>query len=376
MAKPSSLFALLEAREEVSYKFHKDAVDDSIKNPQEIGALTEESVKADILSFITTSSDRLARFFCDLRLTVQQNPRSQNSGTIATETISLLIDVLPYLHPLLDPHKVLDFLIPALNVCFVPSQRPVMRELASVIASSGNLLEHLVCDHLGVEIIREWVSIQNKNALDVGTSELWTERLVSMMRACIMNHDITLECQRWHMLKAVKQSLQNIQSSFLWSSSEGLTSASSQKFPVLGAMKKLNREDKKGQIAKHPNAESTFPSLKDDDKKILESFSINIPGSKHSLTETIKKLEGETTNTILHSIIPRDPCYLCLSSLGDSYQQSKDQRYNEDFQAVSASYMDSLNKGFGLWKILLSPPALKSVLHMKSQGKKFSILML
>lgn len=369
MAKGSTLPALLEAGNEPSQKSYNEAVDETIGNPQQISGLAEESVRDDFLILLTTRSHRLANFFRRLRSVVRPTPKSSTTSNIAAETVHLLVHALPDLHRLLDTTKVLDFLVPALDICFASSQRPTLRELASVLATSGTLLEHLVCDHLGIEIIRQWVSMHSRVAVDLGTLELWTEKLVTMVHSCAMDHNVTHEIQQWHTLKALKNSLRNLEQSISKASNKSSTPATRHDLPVLGSMKQLSRGDKKSRLARHhQDTNSTIPALQDDDKRSLKIFEIQVPGSKSSLLEVIKRLEDEKTTAILLSVASNFPCYLCISGIGSLSQNSKGGTRDESFQAVSTPHIEILDKGHGVWKVLLSPQALRSVLHMGSHG--------
>lgn len=370
MAQGSTLFALLEAEHEPTPRLYSDTVDDTIKIPRQMSGLTEVDVRDDVLILLTTHSHRLAQFFGRLRSVLRRTPKSQTTSNIAAETKDLLVDVLPYLHQLLESSKVVDFLIPALDICFASSQRPTLRELASVLANSGTLLEHIVSDHLGIEIIRQWASMQSITAPDAVTLESWTESLVNMVQNCAIDHDIAHEIQQWHTLKALKKSLQKLEHSTSRPSGKHCTPATRHDLPALGSMTQLNREDKKARLARHQDTNDTIPSLSEDDKRSLKVFDMHVPGSKSSLLEVIKRLEGEKTTAILLSIASKLPCYLCLSRLGFLSQTSKGETHDESFQNVSMPQMEVLDKGIGVWKVLLSPQALRSVLHMGSHGKR------
>ena len=369
MTKRSALLALLEVETEPTQKYYNEVVDDATENPQQISGLVEKGVRDDVLILLTTHHHRLAQFFRRLRSIARQTSKSATTGRIAAESVELLIDILPYLHQLLEPTKVLDFLLPALDVCFTPSQRPALRELASVLTTSGTLLKHLVSDHLGVEVIRQWASMQSTIALDAGTLSSWTERLVNMVESCAIDHVVAHETQRWHTLKALKGSLQNTEQGASRSSGKHHTPTTRHDLPALGSMTQLNREDKKGRLAKQHDTKSTIPSLQDNDKRSLKTFDLHVPGSISSLQETIKQLEEEKTTAILLSIVSRLPCYLCISSLESLAHTSKGESYSESFQAVSIPHVEILDKGIGIWKVLLSPQALRSVLHMGSHGQ-------
>ena len=369
MVQRSALVALLEAEDEPTQKYYNDLVDDVIRNPQLISDLSERSVRDDVLISLTGRHYRLAKLFHRLQSFGRQNAKSTATSQIASRSAELLIDVLPYLHQLLEVTKVLDFVLPALDVCFLSSQRLALRELASLLTKSGTLLEHMVSDHVGAEIIRQWISMQSPAALDTETLEIWTDKLVSMVHKCAIDHDVLVEIQRWHLLKDLKESLQKVERCNPMSSDKRSALATRHDLPTLASMTQLNKDDKKRRLAGYQDTNNAIPSLQDDDKRSLKAFSIHVPGSKNSLREVIKRLEGEETTAILLAVTSKLPCYLCTSSLGDLSQTSNGETHNETFQAVPPLHIETLDKGIGLWKVLLSPQALRSVLHLGSQSQ-------
>ena len=363
------MFALLEAENEPTPKIYNETVDDVIRYPHQISGLKEDDIRDDVLILLTTHSYRLSHFFLRLRPVVRQMAKSATASSIAAQSVELLVDVLPYIHQLLEITKVLDFLVPALDVCFAPSQRPALHALASVLAKSGTILEHLVSGNPGAEIIRQWASMQSTVALDAETLNLWTERLVSMVNNCAMDHEVAQETQQWHMLKVLMDSLRRLEHGASRSSGTQNTPASHHDLPALGQMTQLHREDKKSRLVKHEDTNNTIPALQDDDKRSLKAFGIHIPGSRSSLLDVIKRLGGETTTMILLAIASRFPCYLCMSSFESPSKISKGETYNESFQSLSPPFLEMLERGIGLWKVLLSPQALRSLLHLGSHGQ-------
>ena len=367
MVKPSALFALLEAQDDPTQRSWNETVDRVIKDPKLISGLTDDGVRDDFLILLTTHSHRLALFFDLLWSFARQNSRSVATSSIAAETVVSLISILPDIHQLLEPTKILKFLIPALDVCFVPTPGPNLRELGSVLTGAGSLLEHISCDGHGIEIVRQWVAM--KGSIAAGALSLWTERLVTMMHNCGIDHDIALEAEQWYMLNALKSSLQDMDHSTSTSSDQQLLPTTHHELPVLGTMTQLRKEDKKARTAKRENVKAISPQIGDHLKGLLKAFDLQIPGSMSQLLNIINCLEGEKTTNILYLLTSKPPCYLCISLLGSLSQTSKGETYKETFRVASGSHIETLSKGLGLWKVLLSPQALKSVLHMRSHGQ-------
>lgn len=369
MRKTLVLPALLEAEVEPTFKSYNEAVDSTIKDPQQISSLAEGNVRDNVLILLTTHSHRLAIFLSRLRTVLRQIPKSQAISDVAAVTADLFVWMLPEIQQLLEPGKVLDLLLPALDVCFTSPNRPTLWELGSVLANCGTLLEHLVSDRLGIEIIRQWASVQSANALKAGTLEIWTERLVDMVNNCTIDHGVADEIKLWHMLKLLKTSLQSIEHITAESTGKQFTPATRNDLPALGNMTRLRKEDKKARPTRRQDANSNIPSLEDDDKRFLKVFDIHVPGSRSSLLQAIKRLEGEKTTAIFLAIASKSPCYLCISGLGSLSRNSKDRIDDESFQVTSLPQVEILDKGVGVWKVLLSPQALRSVLHMGSHGQ-------
>ena len=367
MAKRSALVALLDAESEPTQKHYNDIVDDVIRNPQLISGLSEGSVRDEMLILLTTRHHRLARFFHRLLSVARQTSKSSTASIITAESVDLLIDILPDLHQLLETTKLLEFLVPALNVCFISPQRPALCKLASVLVNSGFLLEHLVSDHLGVEVIRQWLSMQSSTALHAESLSLWTDRLVSMVHGCVIDHDTAIKTQQWHMLQDLKSSLQKIESDTLTASGKGYTSATRHDLPELGSMTQLNKEDKKSRLGCKEQKADT-PNLDYNIKQSLRVFDISEPTSWAAIRSVIERLEREETAKLLLSLTIHFPCELCNQGLASSPRKMDATAIRPNVRTGSNVRMEILGKALGVWQILLSSPALRSLQEMSSQG--------
>lgn len=368
MAKGSTLHILLESDHEPTLKSYNQVVEDTIKKPQQISGLTDDTVRDDILISLTTHSHRLAHFFRLLRSAVRPIPKSPIASTIATETVFLLVRMLPHLHQLLETTKVLELLIPALDICFASIQRPTLQELASVLAEAGPLLEYISSDRLGSEILRQWTCTPNPLALDAQTLESWTQRFVKMVGSCRKNHDVAQAIQQWSSLNTLKASLQSMKDSHLQHSKNDSGLVARHELPSLGRMTQLRKEDKKARAATRQNFNTSLPPLPDRLKGYLKAFDLQIPGSINSLLDVIKRLEGDKTTAILLSIATSFPCNLCILGLECSPEAQSAESDDQSIGPVPNLQIETLNKKIGIWKVLLSPQALRSLLHMGSHG--------
>ena len=367
MAKRSALVALLDAESEPTQKHYNDIVDDVIRNPQLISGLSEGSIRDEVLILLTNRHHRLARFFRHLLSVARQTSKSSTASIIAAELVELLIDILPDLHQLFEATKLLEFLVPALDVCFIPSQRPAMCKLTSVLVNSGFLLEYLVSVHLGVEVIRKWLSMQSPTALDAETLSLWTGRLVSMVHGCVIDPGTAIKTQQWHMLQDLKISLQKMESDTLRTSGKRYTPATRHDLPALGSMTQLNKEDKKSRLG-GKEQKADIPNLDDNIKQSLSVFDISDPTSRAAIRSIIERLESEETAKLLLSLTTHFPCELCNQGLASSPWKMDATAIRPDVRTGSNVKMEILGKALGVWQILLSSQALRSLQGMSSQG--------
>ena len=368
MAKSSTLLALIEAESEPTPRSYNETVDDTIRNPQQISGLTQDSVRDDVLIHLTTRSHRLANFFSRLGSTVRKNPKVPFTINIAAETVDFLVGILPYAHKLLEPTKVLDFLIPALDICFAPSQRPALRELASIIAEAGSLLEYISSDRLGSDILRQWACTSNSLAIDAQTLETWTQRSLKMVVSCRKNHDVAQAIQQWSNLKSLKTSLQSMRDTHARKSKDGSESTARQKLLPLRQMTQLSKEDKKARTTKGQNLNTSLPNLPDHIQGFLKAFDLPIPGSVNLLQEVIKRLEGDETTAVLRSIATSFPCNLCILGIESLQENPGPETDKQSIEAVSNPKIEILDKDIRIWEVLLSQQALRSLLHMGSYG--------
>lgn len=334
------MFALLEAENEPTPKLYNGTVDDVIRQPQYISDLTEDSIKDVALIHLTTRGYRLARFFDGLHHSVRGIPRSSTAFNLAAETATFLASILPDLDQLLKPGKVLELLVPSLEICFAPSQPPVLRKLALVLGACGTLLEHLASDRFGSRIVRQWAYLPSTLALDAGTQEAWTGRLVDMVSSCPGYHNVAPSIQQWAMLIALKDKLQVLE------------------------MRLLEEEDRRNSLARPQETRSLIFPLDDDLMGILRIFDLVAPESRRMIQSHIDTLKGKKIPAILRSIATSFPCKRCIPALGSTPRSTNAEIHDEGTKIIENLHIDVLGKAMGLWKVLLSGPALRSMQNL------------
>lgn len=334
------MFALLEAENEPTPKLYSETVNDVIRQPQYISDLTEGSTKDAALIHLTTRGYRLARFFDGLHHSVRGSSRSSTTFNLAAGTATFLASVLPDLDQLLKPEKVLELLVPSLEICFTPSQPPALRKLAMVLGGCGTLLEHLASDRSGSRMLCQWAYLPSTLALDAGTQEAWTGRLVNMVSSCPGYHNVTPSIQQWARLIALKDKLQVLE------------------------VRLLEEEDRRNSLARPQETRSLFFPLDDDLKRALSTFDLVAPESRRMIQSHIDTLKGNKIPAVLRSIATSFPCKRCIPALGSTPRSTNAETQDEDTKTIENLHIDVLGKAMGLWKVLLSGPALRSMQNL------------
>lgn len=361
MAIDCTLSALLEADQEPTPATYKAAVDKFIESPEQISCLTETDVQENVLLQLTTRSNRLVRFFHGLRPILQADPKFWPTSHIAI----FLVQILPNLHQLLSPTKVLEFLTPALEICLAPSEPPPLRKLASVLADCGRLLEYLASDPYGSQVLCQWACTLGTSVLDTPILELWIERLVAMVGSCKASQVVAQTIQKCDTLRTLKRQLRILEAKHAEEVSGPMTRNVS---VPLSSMTQLSTEDKKTRCTGGKDPQNNIPTLDDNTKRYLRVFDLPEPKSWAALRNVIERLEGDKTSKALLSIATHFPCELCIQGLGSSPQTPVARVLEERIGAVSNLQIEILGKALGVWQILLSVQALRSLQEMSGQG--------
>ena len=344
MSSKIDILALLSANDEPAHSAYHTAIDNTVRDSQCLKRLIEDRVKDEILIHITTRGHRLAQFFHGLHQSVRADPRSSTTLSLATETANFLTWMLPDLDQLLEPMKVLELLVPSLEICFVPCKPPSLRKLASVLSGCGTLLEHLAADRSGSRIVRQWAYLSRTLSMDAKTQESWTGRMVNMVSSCPGYHNVAPSIQRWTMLIALKDALQILEKRL------------------------LEEEDNRAFLAKGQETRSILFSLTNDLKKMLETFELAAPESRRMVQSHIETLKDSETLAILRLIATSFPCKRCIPALGSMPRSTNAEYHDQGTAVISNLPIDILGEGVGIWKISLSGPALKSVRNLSRLG--------
>ena len=359
------LLTLLEAETDPAPALYKRIIDRVLEDPDEVRHLTDDDVQEHVILHLTTCSDRLMRVFNGLRQFPGANHRSQTTSNLAAATADFLVQMLPALQEILLPAKVISFVIPALELCLQQFQPPPMRKLAFVLADCGRLLEHLASDLSGSQIMRQWASILGTSISNAPILELWTERLVSMVKSCKVGHDVAQAIQQCHTLSILKSRLRSLEARH----SEGFFGTDTRPGPLpLSSMTRLSKEDKKTRPTERTDPNTNTPVLDNEIKDHLEAFDMLEPKTWSAVGNVIARLEGEETLKVLLLIAAHFPCELCIQAFEHAHQRSDARATDGNFGAIPNLKLEILGKSVGVWQVLLSAQALKSLQEMSRQG--------
>ena len=340
--------SLLSGEEEPTHSLYRGAIETVVKYPYQLERLTEGHGKDNVLIHITTRAYRLALLFDGLHRFVRASPKSPSTFQLAAATAAFLTLILPDIDQLLKPPKVLEFLVPALEVCFAPYQPPVLRKLAHVLGKCGTLLEYLASDRSGSRIVRQWAFLPSTLSLDDKTQEAWTERLVKMVSSCPGYHNVAPSIQHWATLIALKRDLEVLE------------------------MMMLEDEDNRVYFARPQETKTRSFPLNDDFKAMLNVFDLKAPESLRMVQNHIAILKTDKTSGILHCIVTSFPCKRCIPALGSPPRSTNTESQDQKTRVISSLDMNVLGKAVGVWKVLLSGPALKSVQTSSRFGRSFT----
>ncbi|MCJ1458762.1 hypothetical protein MMC28_009136 [Mycoblastus sanguinarius] len=372
MSRPSLFFELLASDAEPTRTAYENAIESVITYPSQVAGLVNDHDEDTFLFYLTTRSQRLATFYQRLQSSQHLDPKRPSTDAIAEGTVTLLLEILHPAHELLGDTVMLGLLAPALSICF--TTRPhSLRKLAAMIAGCGKLLEHLASDPSGSRAICQWIEVPSAFVQETETLETWTARILHMARSCVLSHGVTNEIQRWKVLRDLKQALRNL---------DDRTSKNAEARPQDGVLRLANMtqlkkdDDKKAYLGKRQEShENQFPLLEDDLVRSLDVFELPAPRSSRMVQSLIEKLEGEITLGFLCGAAKTFPCKSCNAALQSTNQvwKDSDDETDEGILPLSDLPLDVFGKTIGIWKIVLSMPALRSIQNIRSSGQFYSL---
>lgn len=361
MARRSdSFFNLFLEEEDPRYAQYLLAHDFVSKNPAQISALVrDEDVKNTILLDFATRGPRLVRLF---------NLIDSKPATIelAAGIVDILKELLPSLYELVGINGLMDLLLSALRIG-LRFQSLALATLADILLGCGNLLERAMSDCHGGELLKRWVCAFQTTVHDTNVWGRWTERLVAMCEYCSSDHGLVLEIQKWKAVALLKTSLRE------WEAQNSKRPSKSNDLPSLSKMKKLTKDDKKdhGALRRDPIYSPIFAEFDQGILDALSAVDLKAPSSERALRNTIEILEGPKTLSILQTIACTFPCRPCYEAANLSSSASEAQGLSIDVPmtpSAEKAEFGLLGQRVGVWKVLLSPLALKDIQNLSYSG--------
>lgn len=384
MRSSLTVLALLESEEEPNRTAYDEIARIIIDNPRQLSCLVQDRTEETLLHLIP-HSDRLARLFrcireiIELQLSRQHAsktlpPRISTRDHIASEIVTLLLELLPKLPGIIEITGLVELLVSALEIC-VPAQPLSLQKLATLLADYGNILEQLASDESGGKLLHKWVCLSLTVTQDAATLETWTRRLVNLVESCTGKHAIPNEIQNWKALLNVKKSLYSARENMARKSELRAQQMARDVTRLSDKMIALEPDNKKAHIA----ARQERPAANDItlSKELLMSMNelgLHVPTSRSELEEAIRTLEGEATILILRCIVGTFPCKLCTEALKIVNPRTAfniNTSGDEGLPTVARLEMDVFGEMVGVWDVLLSAQAKKSLQGLHHPGKSF-----
>jgi hypothetical protein len=187
---------------------------------------------------------------------------------MATEIVSLFLDLIPSMYELVDEAIMLNLIVYALRAV-LPCCPPTLGSLMTVIADCGNLMERLTSDNSSSEVIKDWARESRNTVRDALTLEMWTRRVVEMTGSCRSDYRIADEIQQWSALMGLKRALIDLEHMHAQQTDKSKDQLSTRYLPPLASMTLLTKNDKKTHRAGQQEHNQDVPDLKDELVELL-----------------------------------------------------------------------------------------------------------
>lgn len=241
---------------------------------------------------------------------------------------------------------------------------PYLRQLADTLLSIEGLFDYLVSSEKYSVVLKTWL-LSKGNNLNFQLLMQLTEKLITMCDACSADHGTVATSESWHKANTLMGSLEALTHSF----QEKQQNVKVENLPPLENMRALGLNDKKSnQASRERVPEFTIPEPVRDQ---LRFFNISTLESVRGMIHALEHLQDKTIPSLMRTALESFPCRLCFERLTDnSASHSKVVDLHPAIMAGRDAACDMFGKRVGLWKVLLSDSALKSVKKLARAGKK------
>ncbi|KAL8986590.1 MAG: hypothetical protein Q9177_004130 [Variospora cf. flavescens] len=357
MAPRSLIIELLNADVEPSTGHYQHVCSRVLNQPTVISDLVGEDQTSETLYSLTHHSARLVRLFREIFTTADPCLRSSSPlRDITTATIALLQKLIPLLRDI-DVSLPFSLILPLIRPCMTHNTSHV-RDLASVLVKYDDLVQRLVCEEVGARAIQAWAFSSNPAVRNASIQEAWTESLMKLVKACVIDHGLTEKLHDWDALKTAKSFLRQIQDQL----------SRSQGSPNLASMHNLSPQQRRSQVSERLDFHKASLKLPISVCDALQRLGIDLPSSPAKLEETIEELEGTKTLSILQAVATTMPCNWCRSALdhGEGILHNNTIVVESNTNVPDQGFtMDVFGQRVGIWDVLLSTPALNTLQERK-----------
>lgn len=363
MATSSNIFVdLILGQNSPSYTVYVAAVESVMKDPSQIRLLMiQEQFRNQLLLDFDRAAPRLVRFFDTLAI-------SRKIEHLSTETmLNLIVPIIYASHQLVNLEPVVQILISALAVIrsFSSTQ---LQKLALALAETDGLLERLVSDRQGNQLMSDWLETSTSRTLGESlVLERFMQRLVMLCNSCSLGHNITDVLTKWQQLRNIKVFLEAFKAD---PQPDSIVESSKAGDPASFNFTPLQKDDKKSNKAQKQRVTVFMPDIPADTLESLTSFGFSRPTSDRMLRVILDSLSLDETFLLLQSVIKSFPCRVCNENARGVHQLAQFSASRPDDNQVPDTAFDSelFGKRVGLWKVLLSAQALKDARNLSHSG--------
>ncbi|KAI4199010.1 MAG: hypothetical protein LQ346_002642 [Caloplaca aetnensis] len=243
MGEESPILELLSAREEPTAKHYQRLCTHIVAQPQIIADLVDNENFSELLSCLTHNDQRLVRLFYTLFPKNRRASSEYPSQGIVTAVIKLFKKIIPAIQAT-DASKAVSLILPTLHGCMTKDMSDV-RDLASILVCNDDLVRRIVCDDVGAKAIQVWASSPNQIVRNARTLEAWTETLLKVVKACVIDHGLTSRLSEWEGMTIAKHALHELERSC---AAESAISSETTDIPNLARMDRLSPTERQSLI--------------------------------------------------------------------------------------------------------------------------------
>lgn len=251
------------------------------------------------------------------------------------------------------------------------SSATIICTLAKAILATQGLVERLITDHKGGQVMKEWIYNHRNSILDSSLLQSLTQRLMTLCETCTHDHGTTVLSKRWQDLMKAKTFLETVEPQLRQGGKE--TELNTQHIPLLDDLRQLKEDDKKTGKLRTRLPEDAF-EIPADVSAGLISFGIERPRSLRTLSTALDRLKVDETFSLLRTAMDSFPCRPCLETIcgARNLRGFLENDGETNFEKLTLN-SQVFGQRVGVWKVLLSAQALKDMRKIARSGTQTGI---